>query len=127
MRRCGTDRQDCRRGRFIRREADQPAAARDIGIRIALLRVAYARSGFQTEVNPKQARFIEADPETYLKNLDALDQSVRSPRVREGTLTERALPHGRASDTAWVGAAPHSVRAVPLNYLKEVIQYAIER
>jgi len=40
-------------------------AAGDVGLRIALLRVAYARSGFQTEANPKQARFIEADPGTY--------------------------------------------------------------
>jgi formimidoylglutamate deiminase len=101
-------------------------AARETGIRIALLRVAYARSGFQMEVNPKQARFIEADAEIYLQSLDALDQSVRSPTVREGNLTERALPHGRAADTAWVGVAPHSVRAVPLNYLKRVVQYANE-
>src|SRR5881275_343291 len=54
-------------------------AAGDVGLRIALLRVAYARSGFQTETNPKQARFIEADPTTYLKNLDGLASSVRSP------------------------------------------------
>src|ERR1700704_4175920 len=32
-------------------------AANDIGLRIALLRVAYGRSGFETEVNPRQARF----------------------------------------------------------------------
>src|SRR6185369_8682849 len=32
-------------------------AARDVGIRIALLRVAYARSGFETEPNPQQIRF----------------------------------------------------------------------
>jgi formimidoylglutamate deiminase len=94
-------------------------AARDIGIRISLLRVAYARSGFQTEVNPKQARFIEANPDTYLKNLDALDKSVRAPAVREGNAS--------ASDTSWVGVAPHSVRAVPLTYLKEIVQYALER
>src|SRR2546425_4766876 len=31
-------------------------AAGDVGLRIALLRVAYARSGFQTEPNPKQTR-----------------------------------------------------------------------
>ena len=36
-------------------------AANDVGLRIALLRVAYARSGFQTEPNPQQARFIETD------------------------------------------------------------------
>src|SRR5882724_7041857 len=32
-------------------------AAGNVGLRIALLRVAYARAGFQTEPNPKQARF----------------------------------------------------------------------
>jgi formimidoylglutamate deiminase len=32
-------------------------AANDVGLRIALLRVAYARSGFQAEVNPRQMRF----------------------------------------------------------------------
>src|ERR1051326_4820029 len=31
-------------------------AAADVGLRIALLRVAYARAGFQTEANPKQAQ-----------------------------------------------------------------------
>src|SRR6185436_4165251 len=44
-------------------------AAGDIGLRIALLRVAYARSGFQLEPNPSQARFIEANAEKYLNNL----------------------------------------------------------
>jgi formimidoylglutamate deiminase len=82
-------------------------AAGDIGVRIALLRVAYARSGFQTEVNPRQARFIEADAELYLKNLES-------------------LANGVSSSTAWVGVAPHSVRAVPLDYLKRVIVYANE-
>ncbi|MDX6446102.1 MAG: formimidoylglutamate deiminase [Blastocatellia bacterium] len=102
-------------------------AASDAGLRIALLRVAYARSGFQTEPNPRQARFIETDPEVYLRNLDGLiaDVSrVRSPTVREGQLASEALPHGRASDTAWVGVAPHSVRAVPLDYLRQVIAHA---
>jgi len=106
-------------------------AAGDIGLRIALLRVAYARSGFQLEPNPRQARFIEADAAVYLRNLEALAASVRSPTVREGSAQQpgaeesRApLPHGRASDTSWIGIAPHSVRAVPLNYLKELIGYA---
>jgi len=102
-------------------------AASDVGLRIALLRVAYARSGFQTEANPKQARFIEADSEIYLKNLEALAKSVRSPTVREGLVTRDALPNGRASDTVWIGVAPHSIRAVPLPYLKEVIAYANEK
>src|ERR1041384_4310633 len=59
-------------------------AAGDVGLRIALLRVAYVRSVDHTEPNPKQSRFIEADAEVYLKNLESLIPSVRSPRVREG-------------------------------------------
>src|SRR5436190_514402 len=74
-------------------------AARDVGVRISLLRVAYERAGFQKEANPLQARFIE-DAEKYLKNLDSL-------------MSEK-------SDTVNVGAAPHSVRAVSLDYLKQV-------
>ncbi|HYR74771.1 MAG TPA: formimidoylglutamate deiminase [Pyrinomonadaceae bacterium] len=102
-------------------------AAGDVGLRIALMRVAYARAGFQTEPNPKQARFIEKDSQTYLRNLDKLIADVarvRSPTVREGKLTREALPDGRASETAWVGLAPHSVRAVPLDYLCEVFAHA---
>lgn len=87
-------------------------AACDVGLRIALLRVAYARSGYQTEFNPRQKRFIEKDTETYLKNLERL--------------IDDTLPDGQATDTAWVGAAPHSVRAVPLDYLRAVVAYANE-
>jgi len=83
-------------------------AARDVGLRIALLRVAYARSGFGVEPNARQKRFIEAEPETYLRNVD----SLKSDLARED------------SKTAWVGVAPHSIRAVPLGYLREVAKYA---
>ena len=123
-------------------------AARDVGLRIALLRVAYARSGYQTEPNPKQQRFIERDPEIYLKNLERLIGDVTrgisptpgSPAgqpgwggaVRKGSssLAESgALPNGRANAphaSIYVGVAPHSVRAVPLDYLREVTAYANE-
>jgi len=83
-------------------------AAEDVGLRIALLRVAYARSGYETETNPRQARFIEETPETYLKNVAQLITDV-------------------GQGNAWVGVAPHSVRALPLNYLREVIQFADKR
>jgi formimidoylglutamate deiminase len=108
-------------------------AAGEVGLRIALLRVAYARSGFQAEPNPRQARFIEKDPEIYLRNLDKLIAAVArgtSPTVKEGSSADGkdgALPDGRANaphSSAWVGVAPHSVRAVPLDYLREVIAYA---
>ncbi|HEX8492292.1 MAG TPA: formimidoylglutamate deiminase [Pyrinomonadaceae bacterium] len=81
-------------------------AARDVGLRIALLRVAYARSGYLTAPNEKQARFIEAEPEVYLRHVERLQSELS------------------ADDGTWVGVAPHSVRAVPLSYLREVIGFA---
>jgi len=85
-------------------------AAHDVGIRIALLRVAYARAGFNAEPNPQQARFIEHSPDTYLKHLEQL---LDAPELKDGL--------------AWAGVAPHSVRAVPLDYLKPIVAFANER
>ena len=85
-------------------------AARDVGIRIALLRVAYARAGFAREPDPRQVRFIEDSPETYLKHLEQL---LDAPELKDGM--------------AWAGVAPHSVRAVPLDYLKTIVAFANER
>src|SRR5213075_2129394 len=60
----------------------------------------------------------------------ALARGLRNPTAREGASSDRddngTLPDGRVSATAWAGVAPHSVRAVPLAYLKEVISYANE-
>lgn len=85
-------------------------AANDVGIRIALLRVAYARSGFNVDPNPRQVRFIEESPDTYLAHLGLLLNSIDS---KDGMV--------------WAGVAPHSVRAVPLDYLKRIIAFANER
>ena len=85
-------------------------AANDVGIRIALLRVAYARAGFQKEPNPQQIRFIEESPQTYLTHLDQLIATIDT---KDGM--------------AWAGVAPHSVRAVPLDYLKQIVAFANER
>lgn len=81
-------------------------AARDVGVRIALLRVAYARAGYQTEPNPQQIRFIEDSPDLYLRNLEQLLDIN--------------------DDMAWIGVAPHSVRAAPLEYLKTIVAFANE-
>lgn len=81
-------------------------AANDVGLRIALLRVAYARAGYQKEANPLQARFIETS-DRYLANVTSLAAHVNS-----------------GAGLAWIGVAPHSVRAVPLDYLKEVGEFA---
>src|SRR2546423_4610580 len=49
-------------------------AAKEAGLRMVLLRVAYARSGFGMPENPRQKRFIEGPANEYLKNLDALSR-----------------------------------------------------
>ncbi|MDT7541164.1 MAG: hypothetical protein QOE33_1068 [Acidobacteriota bacterium] len=98
-------------------------AARDVGLRIALLRTAYARSGFNTQTNERQSRFITRDPQDFIKHTDAL----RLDLARESSTRADDHVDGSQSDqlaTAWLGIAPHSVRAVPLPYWREVATYA---
>src|SRR6267143_331584 len=78
-------------------------AAREAGLRIVLLRVAYARSGFMLPENLRQKRFIEGSAEEYLRNLDALSRHVA------------------------VGAAPHSVRACPAEWIRDISREAFRR
>jgi len=84
-------------------------AAQESGLRIALQRTAYVRAGWQKAPNPLQARFITPRVEDFIEDTDALRTSLGSRF---------------AADRAWVSVAPHSVRAVPLPYLLEVIRYA---
>ena len=77
-------------------------AARDAGLRIALLRVAYARAGFQVAPNPRQRRFIEPDAATFLSRANDLAAMTK------------------ADPLVTVGLAPHSVRAVPRSWLEEI-------
>ncbi len=79
-------------------------AAREVGLRICLLRVAYLRAGFQIPPDPLQNRFIEPTPE-YLQNTEALARRL----------------DGRF---AWAGVAPHSIRAVPLADLRRIANWA---
>jgi formimidoylglutamate deiminase len=82
-------------------------AAKSVGIRIALLRVAYVRAGYRKPFDPGQRRFIEPGVEEFLRNTDALRKAL-------------AGEDGRA----WVGVAPHSIRAVPLDYLRAATAWA---
>lgn len=82
-------------------------AAKDVGIRIALLRVAYVRAGYNKPPDPGQRRFLEPDVEEFLANTDALRSELAS-----------------SGGYAWVGVAPHSIRAVPLEYLREITKWA---
>ncbi|MBI3928347.1 MAG: formimidoylglutamate deiminase [Armatimonadetes bacterium] len=77
------------------------AAADQIGIHMVLLRVAYARGGFQRQAHPRQARFIDDNPDETLAAVE---------RLRKLGMT--------------VGVAPHSVRAVPVEWLRELGGYA---
>lgn len=79
-------------------------AARDVGLRVVLLRVGYARAGHQVEPNPRQRRFIDSDVSVFLRRADALRSAVK------------------ADPLVSVGLAPHSVRAVPRAWLDEVVR-----
>lgn len=77
-------------------------ASRDVGLRVQLLRTAYHRSGFETPEEPHQRRFIESDVETYLERTCDLRDDVAD------------------REDVTVGMAPHSVRAVPEHWLREI-------
>ena len=85
------------------------AAAQSVGIRIVLLRSAYLRSGFHLPRDPGQTRFFETTPE-FLANMDALT---------------REYPAGSAD--VRLGVAPHSIRAVPLDDVREIATWARDR
>ena len=80
-------------------------AARDVGLRICLLRVAYARAGYQKHLDPAQQRFVEPESQEFIANTEALLASTSDPLVT-------------------VGIAPHSIRALPLDYLRTVVNWA---
>jgi len=82
-------------------------AAESVGMRICLLRSAYLRAGFQREPHRGQRRFYETG-EAYLKNLETLiGDEAGKPLVT-------------------VGAAPHSIRAVPLAVIDRIAFFAEE-
>lgn len=81
-------------------------AALDAGLRITLLLVAYNRGGHNRAAEPKQRRFIEQDIEVFLERVENLQTRYRDDeRVR-------------------IGVAPHSIRAVPMEWLKAIAEWA---
>lgn len=81
------------------------AAAADAGVRITLLDTAYLSSGFGQPPTVHQLRFSDGDAEAWA--------------ARSSLLKER--------DHARIGAAVHSVRAVPADQLQTVARWAEER
>lgn len=84
-------------------------AAISVGIRICMLRVAYARAGYELPPNPGQKRFYENCDE-YLESVSLLARDMES-----------------APATVSMGLAPHSIRAVTLVDLKRIVAFADER
>lgn len=90
-------------------------AARDVGIRISILRTAYHRGGPDEPPTDRQRRFVEPDLETYLRRFEKLRESIR-----DRTETNRK----NSSPLASVGLAPHSIRACPPDWLERLGEYA---
>ncbi len=82
-------------------------AALEVGLRIALLRVVYARGGHDKAAEGAQLRFVDSSLDRALADID-------DPRARYAKSSERRL----------LGVAPHSVRAVPPPWLPEIAAYA---
>jgi len=83
-------------------------AAREAGLRIALLRVAYHRGGPGREAEPGQRRFCDPEVDDVLRDTETL----------------RARYAGQKDVV--IGLAPHSVRAVPPSWLDPLREYADE-
>jgi formiminoglutamate deiminase len=81
------------------------AAAREAGIRITLLDTCYLAGGIGEPLNGPQLRFGDGSAEGWRQRVDA----------------QRGAPHAR------IGAAVHSVRAVPREQLGTVAAWARER
>jgi formiminoglutamate deiminase len=81
-------------------------AAKDEGLRIALLRVAYHRAGPGREAEPGQRRFCDPDVDAVLRDVETL----RAKYANDPDVV--------------VGVAPHSVRAVPPAWIRELSAYA---
>jgi len=83
-------------------------AAREVGIRITLLRVLYARGGWGRPLDPTQKRFVDGDVDDALADVDELRKRFAG------------------DDAVRFGVAPHSVRAVPVEWLRAARDYCDE-
>jgi formimidoylglutamate deiminase len=80
--------------------------ARTAGVRIVLLMVAYARGGAGRGPTPGQRRFCDPSVDAYLARVERLAAAVAGDPLVS------------------VGYAPHSLRAVPAEWLAEIARHA---
>jgi formiminoglutamate deiminase len=92
-------------------------AAREAGIRIALLDTCYLAAGIGQGPEGVQARFSDGTADRWAARLGGLDEL---DRPAAGTV-DRA---GRDHSTVRWGAAIHSVRAVPREQMPDVVAWA---
>jgi formimidoylglutamate deiminase len=89
-------------------------AAREVGLRVTLLRAAYARAGHRRPAEGAQRRFVEASPDEAASAVERLAASHRGdPLVRFGL-----APHSaRACPAEWIAALAREAerRALPLH------------
>ena len=88
-------------------------AADSVGIRLTLLMCGYARAGYNKPPNPGQARFLTPTPELFLERFEELGAAISENRA-----PAQLAPPVR------VGLAPHSIRALPFDYIRELVRYA---
>src|SRR5688572_17991404 len=84
-------------------------AAHDVGIRIALLRVAYARGDFRGDATSAPARYRTGSVDSFVRETEILRAAV-----------EKEFP----ADEAWVGIGAFSLATVPLDQIKAIATYA---
>jgi len=84
-------------------------AAREVGIRIALLKGAWSRGDFAPAAGPAPARSDSGAIDRQLREIDELHQF---------------LAKNCPADEAWLGVAPYSFAAVPLDQIKAIAAHA---
>lgn len=92
---------------FLSREIIR--AAHDVGIRLALLKVAQFRAGFRAEAGSAPARSRSAGAEQFVRELEVLRAAV-----------EKEFP----ADEAWMGVGVDSLATVPLDAARAIATYA---
>jgi len=84
-------------------------AAKDAGLKIALLRVVYRRAGAGREPEGAQRRFADLSLDDALRDVEELSSRYAN------------------DEDVRIGIAPHSVRAVPPSWLRPIAELANER
>lgn len=82
------------------------AAAREVGIRLCLIRTAYVRGGYNQPLASAQIRFADAVVENVLRDVDELQRRYATDPL------------------ITIGVAAHSIRAVPLPQVATLADYA---